>query len=186
MIKVNDEMGLNWLVPTHGKYWHRRFRGIAIQGWYYTYTTCMGIEHAEDQFAEKGEATIENAMRLRGVLEGEQQCPICGKEQDECNCTCNPEYRIDGYMMSCGQRCAVGRIWPPCVACRSCGSCCRCSHNRPHQMPITQQEAGRVANTSQTQADWIRDAANVGPHQPPPAPPAPPAPQGTAEMPSQV
>ena len=53
MIKVNDEMGLYWLVPTHGKYRHRRFRGIAIQGWYYTYTTCMGIEHAEDQFAEK-------------------------------------------------------------------------------------------------------------------------------------
>ena len=53
-------------------------------------------------------------------------------------------------------------------------------------MPITQQEAGRVANTSQTQADWIRDAENVGQHQPPPAPPAPPAPQGTAEMPSQV
>ena len=36
----------------------------------------MGIEHAEDQFAEKVEATIENAMRLRGILEGEQQCPI--------------------------------------------------------------------------------------------------------------
>ena len=65
MIKVNDEMGLNWLVPTHGKYWHRRFRGIAIQDWYYTYTTCMGMEHAEDQFAEKGEATIENALGMR-------------------------------------------------------------------------------------------------------------------------
>ena len=127
MIKVNDEMGLNWLVPAHGKYWHRRFRGIVIQGWYYTYTTCMGIEHVEDQFAEKGEATIENAMRLRGILEGEHQCPICGKEQDDCNCTCHPEYIIDGIMISCGQRCAVGRIWPPCVACKSCGTCCRCS-----------------------------------------------------------
>ena len=44
----------------------------------------------------------------RGILEGEQQCPICGKEQDECNCTCQPEYMIDGVMTSCGQRCAVG------------------------------------------------------------------------------
>ena len=63
MIKVNDEMGFNWLVPTHDKYWHRRFKGIAIHGWYYAYTTCMCIEHTQDRFAEKGEATIENAMR---------------------------------------------------------------------------------------------------------------------------
>ena len=54
--------------------------GIAIQGWGYTYTTCMGIEHAEDQFADGGEATMETSMRLRGIMEGEQQCPICGKE----------------------------------------------------------------------------------------------------------
>ena len=59
MIKVNDEMRLNWLVPTHGKYRHRRFRGIAIQGWCCTYTTCKGIKHIEDQFAEKVE-TIHN------------------------------------------------------------------------------------------------------------------------------
>ena len=45
------------------------------------------------------------------------------------NCTCQPEYMIDGITISCGQPCAVGRIWPPCVACRSCGTCCRCSHN---------------------------------------------------------
>ena len=47
------------------------------------YTTCMGIEHAEDQLAEKGEPTIENAMRLRGILEGEQQCPFVGKSKNK-------------------------------------------------------------------------------------------------------
>ena len=26
-----DEMELSWLVPSHGKYWHRRFRGIATE-----------------------------------------------------------------------------------------------------------------------------------------------------------
>ena len=112
--------------------------------------SCMGIEHAEDQFAEKGGATIENAMHLRGILEGEQQCPICGKEQDECNCTCHLEYMIDGVMISCGQRCAVGRIWPPCVTCKPCGTCCRCSHNRQHQPPPPPpQEAERAESPSQ-------------------------------------
>ena len=29
---VVDEMVLAWLVPSHGKYWHRRFRVIAMEG----------------------------------------------------------------------------------------------------------------------------------------------------------
>ena len=168
-IKVDDEMGLNWLVPTHGKYRHRRFRGIAIQGWYYTYITCMamGIEHVEDHFAEKGEATIANTMRLRGILLGEHQCPICGKEQDECNCTCQPEYMIDGVMISCGQRCAVGRIWPPCVACKSYGICCRCSHSHQHSDHSSDDDLPNTVSRSSSDDDVQQQQ----PFQTPAAPP---------------
>ena len=39
---VVDEMQLSWLVPSHGKYWHRRFRGIAMEGWTNIVRACAG------------------------------------------------------------------------------------------------------------------------------------------------
>ena len=82
-------------------------------------------------------------MRLRGVLEGEHHCPMCGSEQDDCICICRPVNFSDG----CGGRCAFGRIWPPCVACSTCGSCCRCIDNPQLQQrqPVSQSAAPEPA-----------------------------------------
>ena len=41
---VVEEMELAWLVPSHGKYWHRRFRGIAMEGW----TNIQLSEHVQE------------------------------------------------------------------------------------------------------------------------------------------
>ena len=143
MVQVANEMQLNWLVPSHGKYWHRRLRGLAIVGWYNTYRVCMGLAYTEDQFAGRGDITVKDAMRLRGVLEGEHHCPMCGSEQDDCICICRPVNFSDG----CGGRCAFGRIWPPCVACSTCGSCCRCIDNPQLQQrqPVSQSAAPEPA-----------------------------------------
>jgi hypothetical protein len=74
---------------------------------------------------------------------------------------CQPECRIDGVMISCGQRCSVGRTWPPCVACRSCGTCCRCRHSHQHQAPAAPQEEERIGHLSQVQASYIREASDM-------------------------
>ena len=155
MVQVTNEMQLNWLVPSHGKYWHRRLRGLAIVGWYNTYRECMGLAYTEDQFAGRGDITVKDAMRLRGVLEGEQHCPLCGSEQDDCMCICRPANFSDG----CGGRCALGRTWPPCVSCSTCGSCCRCIDNpqlQQHQ-PISQSAAPGPASEARMPSAQVQN-----------------------------
>ena len=83
---VLAEMELSWLVPSHGKYWHRRFHGMAMEGWTHAVRICAGARFGGDVFASADGPTIELVYTSLVALEGSRNCPYCGRCCSECAC----------------------------------------------------------------------------------------------------
>ena len=59
---VAEEMELSWLVPSHGKYCHRRFRGMAMEGWTNIVKACAGARFHGEVFASTDEPTMHSCQ----------------------------------------------------------------------------------------------------------------------------
>ena len=118
--EVQRQMGLSWLVPSHGKYWHRRIRGIVLDGWADVVRACAGVRFEGELFASADEPSMAILYSMMRDFEGNRECPLCHRCLPECVCHCNPAHG------GCGTVRRNESTWPMCRACLTCGSCCRC------------------------------------------------------------
>jgi hypothetical protein len=127
---VLEEMELSWLVPSHGKYWHRRFRGIAMEGWANIVRACSGARFHGEVFALADDPTMELVHTSMVTLEGSRNCPSCGQSRSDCSCCCAAimgDRLLMGGGGSCGDRVnSRDSAWPICITCLHCDSCCSC------------------------------------------------------------
>ena len=127
---VVEEMELSWLVPSHGKYRHRRPRGIAMEGWTNIVRACAGARFHGEVFALADDPTMELVYTSMAALEGSRDCPSCGQCRSDCSCCCAAiveDRLLIGGGGSCGDRVnSRDSTWPLCVICLHCNSCCSC------------------------------------------------------------
>ena len=120
--EVQREMELSWLVPSHGKYWHRRFRGIVLAGWADVVRACAGARFDGELYADASadEPSMAILYSMMRTFEGDRDCPLCNRCRLECVCFCDPAHG------GCATVRRSESAWPMCRACLTCGSCCRC------------------------------------------------------------
>ena len=75
-------------MPSHGKYRHRRSRGIAMEGWTNIVRACAGARFHGEVFALADDPSMELVYTSMVALGGSRDCPSCGQCRSDCPCCC--------------------------------------------------------------------------------------------------
>ena len=100
---------LSWTVPSHSKFWYRRFRCIVLSGW----CSILRIVSGSSGSVGVREPSTQDLTDVLGELSA-VACPACSQTRNECACQC----------AGCGSPAA--EAWPPCAHCGTCAPCCQC------------------------------------------------------------
>ena len=118
--------GLSWTVPSHGLYWHRRFRSLGLVGWH-----SVVAEVTATQVLRAGDPPSEAAVAeaLEYLSSGASaRCCACSQPRQLCCCHCGEcGCVVAAAPTSTAAGAGVGLpLWPPCERCNACQGCCSC------------------------------------------------------------